>query len=242
MDTARMHTLACEYARARTNAALEEALACALPLCAMIARKFASRGLEYDDLYQIASLALSQAIEKFDPSLGVPFAAYASQQLANKARNALRDQADIIRAPRTLHEQKIALRRAENALTQTLRRAPTAQELADALFWPLARVVETLQADIAYTELDAPTDDGRQLSDLLGERDAGFEQAETRQDLAKALSLLSEHERALVRARYARGLSQRQAAEVLGLSQMQVSRAERRILQTLKNAMDGGAA
>lgn len=236
-----MHALACAYQRGKSPDALNAALEASLPLCALIARRFSGRGADYEDLYQVASMALVGALKTFDETRGLRFSTYVTPTVTGAVRHYIRDKIGVMRTPRGLAEQYAQLKAARERLTDSLRREPSAHELADALSWPTARVLEVLTfKDASFiSSLDAPAEDGRMPADVLGDLDAGYEAVEKREDLKHALRKLSNTERMLLFLRYRDKLSQRAAAEKLGLSQMQASRMERRALNTLRGEMDG---
>ncbi len=244
MDAQRMHALACEYAATRTDQALEAALQEAMPLCALIAHRFSGRGVEKEDLQQVAAMACVAALKNFDPERGLKFTTYVTPTVTGAVRNHLRDKADLLRTPRGVKEQSAALDKAQEQLLKELRREPTARELAEALGWTIARVLDVIASrntrQIASLD-NAQSDDGRTLSEQLGFMDAGFDRAETRQDLTQALGFLSDQERLLLALRFQEGMTQRQAAERLNMTQMQVLRAEKRALGTLRKEMNPSA-
>ena len=244
MDAERMHALACEYALSRTDEALGDAAQAALPLCALIARRFVGRGADYEDLYQVASMALVAALRGFDPERGLKFSTYVTPTITGTVRNYLRDKGGVMRTPRGLKEMAALLAKEREALTRRLRREPTVRELADALSWPMARVLDVLstQENLNVASLDVPAPDGRMPAETLGFLDEGFEGAEKRSDLLDAMKTLSEDERKLLAFRFSDKLSQRETAQRLNMTQMQVSRLERRALQTLRREMDGEQA
>lgn len=244
MDAELMHAKACEYALERTVSALDAATAAALPLCALIARRFVGRGADYEDLYQVASMALVSALKAFDPSRGLKFSTYVTPTITGTVRNYLRDKGSVLRTPRGLKEQTVMLAKARESLTQRLRRDPTVRELSDVLSWPMARVLDVLaaQENMSVTSLDVPAPDGRMPAETMGFLDNGFENVEKRSDLKAALKKLSNEEKMLLALRFSDKLSQRETAQRLMLSQMQVSRMERRALQTLRKEMDGAQA
>lgn len=236
-----MHALACRYAELRTDEALNEAVDACLPLCALIARRFSGRGVDYEDLYQVASMALVAALRGFDMTRNLRFTTYATPTITGTVRNYLRDKGSVLRTPRRMQEQAQALKKCRAALTDTLRREPSAKELAQALSWTVLQVLEilTVLESTAVSSLDAPDADGRLPADTLGSSDDAFERFESRSDLRSALAVLSEDEGTLLQLRFSKRLSQRETAARMGISQMQVSRMERRALQTLRRTMEG---
>ena len=124
-----------EYALNRTDETLEAAVRAALPLTQAIAARFAGRGVELEDLKQVAALALVEALQRFEPDRGLRFTTFVTPTITGKVRNYIRDRAQLLRSPRGLREQGIKMDRANEQLTQSLRREPSVQELAEALGW-----------------------------------------------------------------------------------------------------------
>lgn len=240
MDAALMHETACRFAAQQTQEALDAALAAALPLCAMIARRFSGRGVDYEDLYQVASMACVAALRGFDPGRGFQFTTFVTPSVTGAVRNYLRDKGALLRTPRTLREDGTRLAAARNAFLQQHRQEPSARELAQALDWELSRVLSVLaaQAGSQVASLDQEDEDGLRLGEKLASPERGFEKSEQRQDLKRALLTLSASERELLLCRFRDGLSQRQAAQRLNMTQMQVSRMERRALAALRKEME----
>ena len=237
MDAQRMHALACLYARERTAERLEEALDAALPLCALIARRFSHRGGEYDDLYQAACLACVQALKGFDPEKGYKFTTYVTPTITGAVRNHLRDRESLFHAPRALREKAVQLSQAREAYAALRHEEPAPRHLAEALGWPLEQVLHVLAAN-AVASLDRQDEDGFSLGDRLPFVETGFERAERREDLSRAMDQLNDTERELLRLRFSLRLNQRDTAERMNRTQMQISRMERRVLAALRKEMD----
>lgn len=240
MDAQRMHALACLYAQEKTEKRLEDALDASLPLCALIARRFSQRGGEYDDLYQTACLACVQALRSFDPDRGYKFTTYVTPTITGAVRNHLRDKESLLRTPRALREQAARLSQAREAYYALRREEPTPRQLAKALGWTLETVLSTLAAQTAGSllSLNAPDENGLSLADRLPALEAGFESAEQREDLRRAMDTLNETEREMLRLRFTLRLSQRETAQRMNRTQMQISRMEARVLAALRKEMN----
>lgn len=239
MNADLIHNTAMEYAKGRTQEALENAIRAALPLASAIAMRFSGRGVDRDDLKQVASMALVDALNSFDPERGLRFTTYVTPTMTGKVRNYIRDRGQLMRSPRGLREQGIQMDRANENLTMELRREPSVKELADHLGWPLEQVLEvqSMRERTTISSLDAPDEEGLFLSDRLGEEDQSFDRFESREDLKKALLILNEQERRLILLRFINRKTQSEAAKALGMTQMQVSRMERRVLAALRKEM-----
>ena len=240
MDAEKLHALACAYARAPSPDALDAALMEALPLCALIARRFAGRGAEYEDLYQALSLSCVAALKSFDPERGFRFSSYVTPTLTGAARNYVRDKAALLRTPRMARQQAADLQKARDAYILAHHAEPSARELAQALGWEVSRVLSALAVQVALhpVSLDEGGDAGGGLADNLPFQEPGFERFEMREDLRAALAGLTETERTLLSLRFEQKLSQRDTAERMNKTQMQISRMERRVLAALRKEME----
>ncbi|MDR1569413.1 MAG: sigma-70 family RNA polymerase sigma factor [Oscillospiraceae bacterium] len=216
-----------------------------LYLARMVARRFSGRGVDYDDLLQVASIALIRALERYDCSKGVQFVTFAAPTLAGEVRNYFRDKSRALRLPRQGFERYAKIREARETLSARLGREPSIPEIALEMGIPEDDVLDSLEMRRASSSLslDAPvpeaSDDGASpLADALGTEEAGYARIESRDLLERTLAKLPETERAILEMRIIGGKSQREVARRIGSSQMQVSRIERRILDKLRSDLD----
>lgn len=201
------------------------------------ARRYSGRGLARDDLRQMALLAMVKAADRFEPERGVAFSTFASRTIDGELKRQFRDRSWSVRPPRALQELHLALRRADEELTQELGRHPRLAELAERLEVGEEEVLEALEAGAAHQadSIDAPLGDGdRTASDRLGSGDAGFGQAEGRMMVDELLADLPERERMILELRFYENLSQEEIAERIGVSQSYLSRLLRRTLLDLR--------
>ena len=207
-----------------------------LYIAEIIARRFSGRGVDYDDLYQVAALALVRALERFDPARGVQFDSYATPAMVGEVRNYFRDKSRLIRPARGSAEALRRVARLTAELTQSLGRSPRVDELAEAAGLGEAGVLELLEMSAPPVSLNqTPSeDDAGDLLNIFGTEETGFSAFETRDMLARALAQLTERERQVVQLRFFENLSQREAAGRLNISQMTVSRAEQSALRALR--------
>ena len=231
-----------EYARSRDHAVMARLGEENLPLSQAVARKFQGQGVEKDDLEQVAAMALMQAIERFDPERGLQFSTFALPTIAGSVRNYLRDRGSTIRLTRSLREQLTKLRRVSDELTRKLQREPSMRELAEAMELPPEELLTLLDARRAAqtVSLDAETSDDAEaprLETFLGRLDEGYEQVEQAQWLNWVYGQVTPTEKLLLQKRFEERLGQRETARALGVSQMQVSRMERRLLTRLREKM-----
>ncbi len=226
--------LVARYIHSRDPDLRDEVVRAYLPAARSVARKFAGRGVDEDDLFQVASLAMVKALERFDPEKGVKFVSYVIPSMVGEVRNYFRDSARLIRLPRRGVQLAAQVNRARGDLEQALGRSPRADEIADRLNVRLEDVLEALEIYNHRTISLDSEDEETPIENFVGAEDAALEAFETSEQLAGAMSALSERERSVIRMRFFENLSQRQIAEKMNLSQMTVSRVERQALDALK--------
>jgi RNA polymerase sigma-B factor len=216
--------------------AREELVAAMLPLARSLARRYANKGEPLDDLEQVASVGLLKAIDRFDLDRDVRFATYAVPTIAGELKRHFRDRGWMMRVPRDVQELSGRIGHARERLVNDLGRSPTVAELARALGAADDRVLEAMAAAEAYRtlSLDEPFVDGSGPLEVIGGDDAGFERAEARAMLAPGLVDLAAREREILRLRFFEGLTQREIADHIGISQMHVSRLIRRSVEQLR--------
>lgn len=226
------------YAAGREPAIRDELLEHYLPLCRAVAGRFTGRGAEREDLEQVAAMALLSALERFDPALGNRFSSFAVPTLTGALRNHLRDRGDGMRMPRDIRQQLYRLSKAQEAYEREFGCTPSAYQLAGFMnISPdeLLTLLDAAQRQNAVSLDSAVGDDGEStLEAFLGRPDQRFEQMERVDMVRSLLSRLDAQEQQLLALRYREQLGQRECAKQLGISQMQVSRLERRILSRLK--------
>lgn len=209
-----------------------------LYIAQVVAKKFAGRGIDYEDLLQVASLALIKAIERYEIEKGYKFSSFATPTIVGEVKNYFRDKMRIMRFPRRDSEELKKIENAQVILEQKLLRTPKPDEIAKEAGVSTERVLELLEARSAsyVTSLDSylNDEDNTDLLTFLGEEDRGYDDIENSDFFKKALSKLSEDEKKIIIGRYVNGLSQRAIAEKLNVSQMYVSRMERKILDKLR--------
>ena len=226
------------YAAGRDPALRDELFERYLPLARAVARKFSGRGVETEDLEQVAGMALLKALERFDPARGFRFVTYAVPTITGDVRNYLRDKSGLMRMPRDMRQRLYQMTQEQERFEREHLRAPTATELAERMgiapeeFMALLN----LRAQSDAVSLDTPVGEegDTRLSDLLGSADDRFECMERSEWAQWLLSKVGDTERELLTLRYRDGLGQRETAKRLGISQMQVSRLERRALSRLR--------
>ena len=217
-----------------------EAVELNLELARGLATRYVGRGIAVDDLIQVAYLGLVQAARRFDPTRETRFVDFAVPTIRGELRKHFRDAGWTIRPPRRFQELQAAIWAAESDLVQDLHRSPTPEEIGEHLDADTADVVEALALDgcFAPSSLDAPAGpDGRLAIDSLAVDGDGHDVADARVVLIPLLRTLKPRDRQIVELRYFQGLTQREIGQVLGVTQMQVSRLLARILRDLRDAV-----
>ena len=210
-----------------------------LPLAKHVAQRFSGRGVAREDLVQVATVGLINAIDRFDPSHGSEFLSFAVPTVMGEVRRQFRDSGWMMRVPRRLKELHLAISSATTELSQRYGRAPTPSELAKHLNLSQDEVFEGLEAGNAYNSasldemLSADVDDVS-LGDTLGEEDPALSDVENHEALQPLVRTLPERERRIIALRFVHNMTQTQIAERIGVSQMHVSRLLAKSLARLR--------
>lgn len=214
-----------------------------LPVAQHIARRFANRGEPIDDLVQVATVGLINAIDRFTPERGSDFLSFAVPTISGEVRRHFRDLGWSMRVPRRLKDLHVSINSAVSGLAQDLGRAPKPSEIAERLGVPIADVLEGLEASEAYRsssldEMLSSEQGSATVGELVGAADAALDQVEYRQALRPLLADLPERERTIVMLRFFGNLTQTQIADTVGISQMHVSRLLAQTLDRLRDRLD----
>lgn len=199
-----------------------------------VVRRYYGRGVDADDLYQLGCLGFLKAIQGFDFDYGTCFSTYAVPKIAGEIRRFLRDDGTV-KVSRTIREQAQMLYSVRERLRQELGREPVLSELSEATGLPVEEIARTEIATDTPESLQRETVEGLTLEGTLG-TDAPEETMVERIALRQAIDRLPEKERMTILLRYFKGLTQQQTARLLGVSQVQISRLERRGLQRLRES------
>jgi RNA polymerase sigma-B factor len=239
---ARETWLLIRYHRHGDVAARDEIAERFLPFARDLALRYAYTDEPVDDLFQVASLGLLKAIDRFDPDRGAKFTSFAAPTILGELKRHFRDKGWALHVPRDLQERTLAVSRATEALSKELGRSPKPREVAQELGCPVEAVLEAQQVASSYeaSSLDAPVghedDQGASLVELMGRDDIAFELVEERDAIANGWQALPEMERRVLELRFVHDLTQREIGERIGYSQMHVSRVLRRALNRLEPA------
>ncbi|MCF3963652.1 RNA polymerase sigma factor SigF [Streptomyces fuscigenes] len=214
-----------------------------LALVRYAATRFRNRSDQMEDIVQVGTIGLIKAIDRFELSREVEFATFAVPYILGEIKRFFRDTSWAVHVPRRLQELRIDLAKATDELSQRLDRTPTTAELAAHLRMDEDEVIEGIVASNGYTagSIDVPADDSAEtvapLADRLGELDPGLETAENIQALKPLIESLDERERQLLRMRFGDEMTQSEIGEVLGVSQMHVSRLLARVTGRLRKGL-----
>jgi RNA polymerase sigma-B factor len=229
-------------------AARARAIEAWLPLAQSLANRFHGRGESIDDLVQTATIGLIKAVDRFDASRGVEFAAYAVPTIVGEIKRHFRDHTWDVRVPRRVQELRLGVAEAVSSLTHSLHRDPTVADIAEHLGVSKQDVRDGIEGAGAYNAMSLSTparpgsDGGGELADMLGGADVELDLAELRVTLAPALAKLTERERRILHMRFFANMTQSQIADKIGVSQMHVSRLLTRALATLRAELGDSVA
>lgn len=232
-----------EYALQPTPEIRERLVEAHLYIAEIIARKFSGRGVDYDDLYQVAALALFKAVDRFDPSRGIKFASFVTPSMVGEVKNYFRDKSRTIRLPRRGAALMREIEKVKEELAQQLHRMPRSDELAEAMGVTEDMILEAIEmaGSAGTVSLDStPADDAdaAPLDTFLGISESGYASFEQADAIRRAMDLLDDRQKEIIRLRYFENMSQREIATQLDVSQMTVSREERKALEIMKKQMD----
>jgi RNA polymerase sigma-B factor len=219
---------------------LEQAVLLNQPMARSLAQQYQRRGVDPEDLVQVAMLGLVKAVRGYRPGLAKPFAAYAVPTISGEIKRHFRDRRWMIRPPRSLQELSRAVSVVEPELAQRLQRMPTTNEVAQHLGVEAGAVNESRAAGCGYDARSLDTalgDSGLPLCDVIPDPDMPFEMVDDVLTLRPAMQTLGTRERRILRLRFVDSLTQEQIGHRLGVSQMQVSRLLAAILAKLRKSI-----
>jgi len=210
------------------------------PMVKMAANKMSrNRPDLYDDLFQVGQMALFRLLKQFDSTLGMPFEPYAMKSIIGHMKNYLRDKSWYIQVPRRIKEKGLVVQQVIDELMSKLERSPTIEEIAQHLGLDTEETLEILAGrDLYhYVSLDTPISDDDHtavLGEVIGSPTDDFAALDRKLDLEEAMEQLKPEERQVLRMVFESGLSQRSIADELGVSQMSISRIQKRAIDKLK--------
>lgn len=231
-----------EYSKNPTARLRDELIRKNLYIAEILAKKYISRGIDYDDLFQVASLGLILAIDRYDISKGFEFSSFAMPTIVGEIKRYFRDKGWVIRVPRRIQENSKKVNNAKYQLTQTLGKTPTIKDIADFVGLSEEEVLEIMEASKVYTpqsldqsfENSDSEDNDTNLIDIVGENDKEFDFIENKDFIKRTLEKLTDIEKKIIIGRYFEDKTQVVLAKELNISQMTVSRLEKKALKKFK--------
>jgi len=225
-----------EAAAAGDNDACERLLEENAGLIWSVVRRYYGRGADAEDLYQLGCLGFVKAVRGFDPAFGTQFSTYAVPKIAGEIRRFLRDDG-AVKVSRGVKERALTIRLARDRLGHTLGREPTLNELSAETGFEPEEIAAAETATMSVASLQGESgEDGFALEDVLGS-DGMEEELLERVALREAIDSLSERERMVIGLRFYKNLTQERCSRILGVSQVQVSRIERKAVQKLREKL-----
>ncbi|WP_294472347.1 sigma-70 family RNA polymerase sigma factor [uncultured Intestinimonas sp.] len=225
-----------EAARGGDNDACEKLMEDNAGLIWSVVRRYYGRGTDPEDLYQLGCLGFLKAVRGFDPAFGCQFSTYAVPKIAGEIRRFLRDDG-AVKVSRSVKERALTIRQARDRLSHTLGREPTLSELSQETGLESEEIAAAEEASLPVASLQMEAgEEGFTLESMLGTE--GMEEGVVeRLALRGAIDSLPERERQVILLRYYKNLTQDRAARVLGVSQVQVSRIERKAVEHLRERL-----
>lgn len=211
-----------------------------LPLADGLAHRYTGRGIDREDLEQVARVALLDAVDRYRPGRGPGFLAFAVPTITGVLKRYFRDCGWVVRPPRRVQERRAEVAQAEAILRQDLGAEPTARVLADEVGCTVEEVSEARLSSTGFrpVSLEAPAPGGGMTADRVADPEDALGTLEIRSDLQSLLRELPERDRLIIRLRFVDCCTQGEIGQVIGVSQMQVSRLLCRILGELRDHLD----
>lgn len=210
----------------------------------ILSKKYVNKGTDYEDIFQVASMGLLFAIERFDLSKGFEFASFATPTIIGEIKKHFRDKEWLIRVPRRIQNLSKKINITKIELQQKLLRTPTIEDIAKYLNVTQEEVIEAMEGSYAYApkSLDMTYkvhSDDKELSliDMIGEADKNIEGIDNKDFLMRTMDKLNDIEKEIVKDRFYNMKTQSQIADKLGVSQMTISRLEKKIIDKFKKEL-----
>lgn len=214
-----------------------------------LARKYSKNSSIHEDLSQVGMIGLLAAVRRYDASFGKSFESFAIPTIIGEIKRFVRDKTWSVHVPRRIKELGPKIKKAADELTTENQDSPSVQEIADHLEVSEEAILETMEMGKSYKALSVDRkieadSDGSTVAilDLIGNDESGYDNADQRMLLEKILPVLSEREQEILQCTYFDNLSQKETGELLGISQMHVSRLQRRSLRKLREAIQTESA
>lgn len=212
-----------------------------LYIAEILSKKYANKGIDYEDIYQIACLGLIYAVDRYDIEKGYEFSSFATPTIIGEIKKYFRDKGWSIRVPRRIQELSKKINNSKVLLSQKLQRSPTVEDIAEYLGSTPEEILEAMEASKVYTPksldltIDSSGDDKDiSLSQLIGEEDAYFSRIENHDFIKRAMENLDDREVKILKDRYFKKKTQIDIADEMGISQMTVSRLEKKVIEKFR--------
>ncbi len=229
------------YARSREPRLRNEIVARYMYLADIISKKFINRGVEMDDIYQVACVALINAVERFNVNEDVKFVSFATPTVIGEIKRYFRDKASVIRIPRRIYEVYQKVNQAREYLMQQLKRAPRVDEISAYLNVKEETILEIIESWNVYNiqsfDQTLFDEDDLELHETVGEEDETFERINNRDFLEKTMENFNEAEKQFIRMRFFENKTQKDIAGYFGVSQMYISRLEKKTLERFRKIL-----
>lgn len=233
-----------EYCRTRDMALRNEIVEHYLYVVDILVKKYLNRGVDYEDLYQVGSMALIMAVERFDPSKGFEFSSFATPTIIGEIKRYFRDKGWAVKVPRRLKEVSAQIPKVRDEIERRTGKVPTVAEIAEVLGVSQELVLEAMESSHSYGtySLNQTFDDSGEEGDssvfekYLGQREAGYDSFELSDMIRSVYNDLSEKEQEIFRLRFMENKTQQEIADLQGTSQMTVSRIEKKLKEKFKTA------
>jgi RNA polymerase sigma-B factor len=237
-------TLFRQYQRTRSTELRDRLTLLHMNLVRFLAGKFANRGEPLEDLIQVGTIGLLNAIDRYDPDRGTKFSTYATPTIMGEIKRYFRDKSWNLKVPRHLQELNWAATKAVDQLSQQLGRSPTLHEIAKHIGATEEETIEAIELGNAHETVSLDTKltlEGDTVplthGEMIGGEDEGLQNVENYEDLRAAIENLENREKAIILFRFFKDLSQTEVAKRLNISQMHVSRLQAKALQRLKTML-----
>jgi len=214
-----------------------------------LARKYSKNSSIHEDLVQVGMIGLLAAVKRYDESYGKSFESFAVPTIIGEIKRFIRDKTWSVHVPRRIKELGPKIKKAVDELTTKNKKSPTVPEIAEYISVSEEEILETMEMSKSYKALSVDRkieadSDGSTVAilDLVGNKEDGYEQIDQQMVLQKVLPILSEREQKIIQCTYFENMSQKETGELLGISQMHVSRLLRRSLRKLREAIQAESA
>lgn len=229
------------YAQRRDASLRNEIVSRYLYLADIISKKFINRGVEMDDIYQVACVALINAVERFNVSEDVKFVSFATPTVIGEVKRYFRDKASVIRIPRRIYEVYQKVNQAREYLMQQLKRAPRVDEISAYLNVKEETILEIIESWNVYNiqsfDQTLFDEDDLELHETVGDEDETFERIDNRDFLERTMDHFNEAEKQFIRMRFFENKTQKDIAGFFGVSQMYISRLEKKTLEKFRKIL-----